>query len=50
VEGVLEARWSGEVPLSLGVTLKRLAPLGPSFSASHDKIIKVIMNIHDFYD
>jgi hypothetical protein len=34
----------------LGVTLKRLAPLGPSFSASHDKIIKVIMNIHGFYD
>ena len=50
MEGVLEARWSGELPLSLGVTLKRLAPLGPSFSASHDKIIKVIMNIHDFYD
>ena len=41
---------SGEVALSLGVTLKQLAPLGPSFSASHDVIIKVIMNIHDFYD
>jgi len=41
---------SGEVALSLGVTLKQLAPLGPSFSASHDIIIKVIINIYDFYD